>query len=130
MACPCFVSEPLTEEEYEKTPRGQMYGKYAGHPNTFQVSMCDSLTQAQPCCCVSTVCLPFALCYMRHKVLNHVNPGSGMNDYICAQGYYPPCCCFVPGQMGEKVCARYPCAAKSLPPRAPTHTSASTHTNN
>jgi hypothetical protein len=52
----------------------------------------------------SMACLCPAQVHMRHKALNHVNPGSGWTNYKCCQGYFGGCCCFQPGNMGEKSC--------------------------
>jgi len=50
-------------------------------------------------------CLCPAQIYTRHRVLNHINPGSGWKDYKCCQGVYGTiCCCFEPGSMGESTC--------------------------
>jgi hypothetical protein len=42
--------------------------------------------------------------YMRHRVLNHVNPGSGWSNYRCCQGYFGGCCCLQPGELCEESC--------------------------
>lgn len=50
------------------------------------------------------------LCYcpvqvwLRHKALNHVEPGSGWSNYRCCQGYFGGCACLQPGQLGEESC--------------------------
>jgi hypothetical protein len=41
---------------------------------------------------------------MRHKVLNHVEPGSGWSNYICCQGMFGGCCCIQPGNLCESTC--------------------------
>ena len=55
-------------------------------------------------CCLGGLPCSF-LCmthHMRYKVLNHVSPGSGWDNYICCQGYTGQCCCFTPGSCCEK----------------------------
>ena len=42
--------------------------------------------------------------YLRHRVLNHVNPGSGWSNYICCQGIVGGCCCVQPGSLCEESC--------------------------
>ena len=49
-------------------------------------------------------CFCPAQIYMRHRVLNHVNPGSGWSNYRCCQGYFGGCLCFQPGRLGEAAC--------------------------
>jgi len=50
------------------------------------------------------LCFCCAQISMRKKALNHVDPGSDWSNYSCCQGYYGGCCCFKPGEMGEKSC--------------------------
>ena len=56
------------------------------------------------CWCTSMICFCPVQVYMRHRVLNHVNPNSGWSNYICCQGYFGGCCCIQPGNMGETLC--------------------------
>ena len=56
------------------------------------------------CWCTSMVCFCPVQVYLRHRVLNHVNPDSGWSNYICCQGYFGGCCCIQPGNMGENFC--------------------------
>ena len=45
---------------------------------------------------------PCVQMHMRYKVLNHLVPGSGWDNYVCCQGYTGPCLCFTPGSCMEK----------------------------
>ena len=62
----------------------------------------DAMTKAQPYCCVGMLpCTMYCMqCKLRYDILKTL--GNGMDDYICCQGYFPPCCCFHPGHCGEK----------------------------
>jgi hypothetical protein len=66
--------------------------------------MCDAVTQSQPACCIGTLpcCVPCVQYKLREEVLVKVGGGFNGQTYLCGQGYYPNCCCFKPGQMGEK----------------------------
>jgi len=105
----CLASTPLSRDEL-KGKRGASIARYVDHVNAFQVSMletpcaCDTLP-----CCVVGACPLVHLCvqgHMRHKVLNHLHPGSNWDHYVCCQGFVPACCCFNPGQCGERDCPR------------------------
>ncbi|KAJ8612588.1 hypothetical protein CTAYLR_009792 [Chrysophaeum taylorii] len=101
--CCCFSGEPLTSDD-TKGRRGEMYAKYVNYTEKFQISMGDAPCKACPCCCIGGCPLTFVCAqhHMRYKVLNHVAPGSGWDNYICCQGYFPACCCFNPGACCEK----------------------------
>jgi len=59
----------------------------------------------EPACWIGTMlCFWCSQVAMRKKVLNHVAPGSGWDNYVCCQGFYGGCCCFQPGNLGEKTC--------------------------
>lgn len=99
----CFSGEPLGEDEYGKGRRGDSYKKYANNRETFQISMGDAPLKHCGWCCIGGLPCTF-LCathHMRYKVLNHVSPGSGWDNYVCCQGYVPACCCFSPGSCCE-----------------------------
>ena len=85
------------------TKRGASYARYATNRDKYQITMGDACCKA-PCCCLLGGC-PFSfLCtqlHMRHKVLNHIAPGSNWDHYVCCQGYTGSCCCFHPGACCE-----------------------------
>jgi len=68
-------------------------------------------------CCLIGAC-PLTWCCvqytMRYRVLNHVYPGSEWNNYLCTQGYCPACCCWNPGNMGEKSCPQLCMCCESI----------------
>lgn len=110
MACfQCLSAEPLGDDEL-KGRRGGAMARYVQNVNTFQVSMLDTPCSCATCpCCVLAACPLTHICvqcHLRHRVLNHIHPGSGWDHYICCQGYWPKCCCFAPGECGEKSCPR------------------------
>jgi len=48
-------------------------------------------------------CCPWcSACYQRYEALDHK-----MDRYECCQGYFPGCCCFQPGKMGEQSCPEF-----------------------
>jgi len=99
----CFSGDPLSEDDYG-SKRGGAYGKFHNHREKFQISMGDAPIKNCGACCLGGCPLTF-ICmqhHMRYKVLNHIAPGSGWDNYICCQGYAPPCCCFQPGACCEK----------------------------
>ena len=93
--CLCFSDAPLNENEL-KGQRAVAIGRYVANVNTFQTKMIDTPCSCAtlPCCLIS--CCPYvSLCVqidMRHRVLNHVSPGSGWTHYQCCQGHCPVCC--------------------------------------
>ena len=99
----CFSKERLTQDEI-KGKYGDAFGPYKDYGNNFDISLCQAPCREPLCCCTSTICLCPAQVFMRHKALNHVNPGSGWSDYKCCQGYFGGICCFQPGQMCESTC--------------------------
>lgn len=105
--CFCFSDAPPDRSKPNKNKKEALYDKFYDYSNTFQITMCEAITAGQPCCCLSSMpCfLPCASCYMRDLALKQV--GNGMADYICGQGYLPACCCWRPGQMGEKTCPHF-----------------------
>jgi len=100
----CLSADPLSEADL-KGRRGVAMGRYVGNTNEFQKRMLDVPCTNQCCCCVlgaspcAHVCVQMK---MLHKVLNHLTPGSGWEHYQCCQGYMPACCCFTPGECGER----------------------------
>ena len=104
MACLfCFSSQPLSQDEI-KGKYGSAFGSYAGNRHTFDISLCETPCKT-PCCWLgSMACLCPAQIHLRHKALNHVEPGSGWSNYMCCQGYFGGCCCLQPGQVCDKTC--------------------------
>lgn len=100
----CFSKERLSPDELSKGKYSNAFGAYADNPNNFDISLCQTPCKEPLCCAASALCLCPAAMFMRHKALNHVNPGSGWSDYICCQGYFGGCCCLQPGSMGESTC--------------------------
>jgi len=99
----CFSKDKLTQDEVKGKYAGA-FGPYAENENKFDISLCQAPCREPLCCVASSLCLCPAAIYMRHKALNHVNPGSGWGDYKCCQGYFGGCCCLHPGEMGESTC--------------------------
>jgi len=102
--CICFDDKPPDRSKPPKNRREANYFKFYDYGNTFSMTMCDAVTQGQPCCILGTIpcCVPCVQFKMREKALTQV--GNGMSDYICGQGYLPACCCWRPGKMGEQSC--------------------------
>ncbi|CAM9495650.1 unnamed protein product [Chrysoparadoxa australica] len=48
-------------------------------------------------CCVGSFCSCCSQFHIRKRALDN-----DMTKYQCCQGYFPGCCCFKPGKMGEK----------------------------
>lgn len=101
----CFSSAPLSADE-RKGRQGSVLGQFADNRGeTFDLSLCQvPCSSACPCCLTTMLCYCPAQVWMRHRVLNHVQPGSGWANYKCCQGYFGGCCCLQPGQMGEETC--------------------------
>lgn len=99
----CFSSAPLSPDE-AKGKYGSAMGGFADAPQTFDISLCQTPCQEPLCWCASMACLCPAQVHLRHKVLNHVAPGSGWANYTCCQGYFGGCCCLQPGKCCEKQC--------------------------
>mmetsp|Transcript_11367 Transcript_11367/g.17063 ORF Transcript_11367/g.17063 Transcript_11367/m.17063 type:complete len:219 (-) Transcript_11367:393-1049(-) len=101
--CP---NTPVDRETLEKSSRNEKYGPFLGNNETFDITMCQAPCK-EPLCCFISGCPVTGLCVqiaMRKKVLEHVNPGSGWDNYICCQGYFGGCCCIQPGKLGESSC--------------------------
>lgn len=99
----CFSKEPLSPDE--------MNGKYGSsmqpflqNRDTYDITLCQTPCKEPGCWCASMLCLCPGIMMMRHKALNHVDPGSGWSNYICCQGQFGGCCCIQPGSLGEKTC--------------------------
>mmetsp|Transcript_2672 Transcript_2672/g.3573 ORF Transcript_2672/g.3573 Transcript_2672/m.3573 type:complete len:217 (-) Transcript_2672:261-911(-) len=107
----CCSSKPLSEDE-KNGRHGAPMSQFDGG-ETFDIPLCKvwCCTKDCPCCLTAMVCFCPGQVYMRHKALNHVNPGSGWKDYKCCQGYFPGCCCCQPGKCGEQWC---PCPCMCL----------------
>jgi hypothetical protein len=101
----CFSSEPLSTHE-RKGRHGSALGQFADYSSqTFDISLCQvPCSRALPCCIGTMLCYCPAQVWMRHRALNHVEPGSGWSNYKCCQGHFGGCCCLQPGQMGEETC--------------------------
>eukprot|EP00934_Nitzschia_sp_Nitz4_P003019 Nitzschia sp. Nitz4//scaffold103_size77763//4875//5525//NITZ4_005435-RA/size77763-exonerate_protein2genome-gene-0.49-mRNA-1//1//CDS//3329532298//3009//frame0 len=104
MACLfCFSKEPLSSGE-ANGKYGNAFGQYASNRAKFDVSLCETPCKT-PCCWLgSMICLCPAQVHLRHKVLNHVAPGSGWKNYMCCQGYFGGCCCLQPGRVCDRTC--------------------------
>jgi len=100
----CFSSEPLNDDEL-KGKYGSKYAQYNHiQDNKFDISMCQAPTREPGVFCISILCFcPIQIC-MRKKALNHMEPGSGWDNYVCCQNEFGSMCCFQPGQMGEREC--------------------------
>jgi len=105
MACLfCFSDKPLREDE-KLGRQGSTLGRFSNNSNKYDLKLCQvPCSSALPCCLGSMLCLCPVQIWMRHRALNHVNPGSGWRHYTCCQGYFGGCCCIQPGQMGEDSC--------------------------
>jgi len=101
---------PLSQDEL-KGKYGSALAIYANNDEKFDVTLCQTPCKEPLCCCASGICLCCATIHMRHKVLNHVNPGSGWSDYKCCQAKFGKVCCCTPGQLGESKC---PCPCMCL----------------
>lgn len=102
----CFSSDPLSSEEVQQGKYAAAYGQFIYETNKFDVTLCQAPC-AEPCCWFgSMACCCCAQIMMRHKVLNHVHPNSGWQDYECCQGMYGGCCCLQPGQCCDKTFPR------------------------
>ncbi len=100
----CFSKERLRDDELGKGKYGNTFGPFAYEEEKFDISLCQAPCKEPLCCCASMICFCPVQVYMRRRVLNHNNPGSGWTDYSCCQGEFGSCCCFQPGQMGESKC--------------------------
>lgn len=76
----CFSTKPLSQSEMNGK-YGQVYGQFSNNNTKFDISLCQAPCR-EPCCWMgSMVCLCPAQVHMRHKALNHVDPGSGWSNY-------------------------------------------------
>ena len=93
--CLCFSDAPLNENEL-KGQRAVAIGRYVANVNTFQTKLIDVPCSCAtlPCCLISAwpYLSPCVQVHMRHRVLNHVSPGSGWKHYQCCQGHCDVCC--------------------------------------
>jgi len=99
----CFSTEPLSGSEMNGK-YGAAYASFAHNQEKFDISLCQAPCRAPCCWLASLICLCPAQIQMRHKALNHVNPGSGWSNYKCCQGYFGGCCCLQPGQVCDQTC--------------------------
>lgn len=99
----CFSKERLSHNEMNGK-YGGAYAPFINNRSTFDISMCQAPCREPLCWCASIACFFPVQVHMRHKALNHVEPGSGWANYRCCQGYFGGCCCIQPGQMGEQTC--------------------------
>jgi len=79
-------------------------GQYADNEQKFKVNLCGAPCSEPGCWMGSMICMPCAQYKLRHMALNHIEPGSGWNNYSCCQGMFGGCCCIQPGKMGEESC--------------------------
>mmetsp|Transcript_19666 Transcript_19666/g.29120 ORF Transcript_19666/g.29120 Transcript_19666/m.29120 type:complete len:201 (+) Transcript_19666:114-716(+) len=89
MACCliCFSDEPVP---------GSKYDQYYANQEKFQIGMMEAPCKAPMWFCLGYFCSPCSQCYVRKRALD-----GNLDNYICCQGYFPACCCFQPGSMGE-----------------------------
>ncbi|KAJ8600240.1 hypothetical protein CTAYLR_001980 [Chrysophaeum taylorii] len=108
--CCCFSSAP---PQNSKSGKGVMYAKFHNYNNNWDIRLCDAPCEAPCCCCIG--CLPCSWCCvqytMRKRVLEAQQPGSGLQNYQCGQGYLPKCCCGLwnPGRCGCCGCYESSC---------------------
>lgn len=114
----CCCLSPAPPNSGQKSSKGQMYEKFHAYSNQWDVRMCDAPCKEPACCCIG--CLPCAWCCtqytMRKRVLNAQQPGSGLANYMCGQGYLPKCCCGLwnPGKCGCCGCYESSCPTLCL----------------
>lgn len=72
---------------------------YNGRTRQFQLSMSDACCSKPVTCPLSACCVWCAAFHLRRLVLDY-----DMDKYECCQGYIPKCCCFCPGECGERSC--------------------------
>ena len=89
-------SAPPRNDKLPKEWGGKNYGLL---PNQWDVGMVEVPCREPACCLVACVCCPCVQYKMRMLVLD-----DDMTRYLCCQGYFGPCCCFKPGEMGERSC--------------------------
>mmetsp|Transcript_12361 Transcript_12361/g.28624 ORF Transcript_12361/g.28624 Transcript_12361/m.28624 type:complete len:217 (-) Transcript_12361:289-939(-) len=103
MCLQCLSGGPLSEEE-KAGKYGQAYGEFANlEESTYMISMCQAPCAEPLCWCTTMLCFCPVQVFMRHKALNHIEPGSGWSNYRCCQGYFGCCCCGAP-DLGESNC--------------------------
>jgi len=101
----CMFSDAPPSEAKGKGSKGASQAKMIelkDNPNTFETNLCNAPSKNCPCCILGSCCAPcgFSACYTRDAALKAF--GNGVEDYMCCQGYAPKCCCFTPGNMGDK----------------------------
>ncbi len=106
----CSPGQKLLEEEIKtgEYTFGKDLGEYNSYDSShhFQTSLASACCKQPSWCCASLLCPVCAQINMRYKVLNHVDPGSGWDNYICCQGQFEGNCCFKPGECCESSCPR------------------------
>lgn len=101
----CFSKEKLGEDERDKGGRhAKLLSPYVNLDESFDISLCEATCREPHMCCASILCFCPMQVYMRHRILNHINPGSGWSNYSCCQGMYGSWYCLQPGSMGESTC--------------------------
>jgi len=89
----CFSDAPIDSSVMK--PEDPRYKFYVNYQEKFEIAMDDAPCQEPAWCCLSCVCVPCTVCYMRKLVLEHVGL-SLKTHYECCQGYFPnpcrPCC--------------------------------------
>lgn len=103
-----ILQSPLPRNHFQQSEigiqSGSNYGKYNQNETTFDISMCQAPLKECPSWVGSMLFFPCAQYSLRYKALNHIERGSGWDNYICCQGYMGGVCCINPGSMGEKSC--------------------------
>lgn len=85
--------------------RSETIQRFNDNTSSFEISMINAPFSHQcPCCCISSfpLTMPCVQMHMRYKVLNHIHPRSGWDNYICCQGYIPACGIFTPNFCCDK----------------------------
>lgn len=104
--CLFCSTKPLSPHERGRGKYGSAMASYADNQETFDISLCEAPCR-EPCCCLgSMLCFCPAQLHMRHRALNHIEPGSDWSNYMCCQGSFGGLLCFQPGNMCEGSCPR------------------------
>jgi len=100
MVISCFSNAPLMDNELDVGRYGEVYGAFANDSDKFQIKLCQGPCKEPACWCRTMICCLPSQMIMRKRVLNHINPGSGLKDYECCQGVYMDSA----GTLGESTC--------------------------
>ncbi|VEU38838.1 unnamed protein product [Pseudo-nitzschia multistriata] len=77
----CFSAKPLSDDELTKGKHAKNLAPYKDNEEKFQISLCETPCKEPGCWCGTMLCCFCSQMVMRKKVLNHVNPNSGWDDY-------------------------------------------------